>query len=78
MWVDGVGGGKSLSKTVQRSSTVKPRTPCIQSTGIVVRLNGHNCGYNPRSMPSIWYTPQALSCHSHSYTVLIAALRKAD
>ena len=48
-----MGYGNSLSKTVQRSSTVKTRTP--EQSLVVVRVNGHNCGrgYNPRSKPSI-------------------------
>ena len=29
-------------------------------------------GYNPRLMPSIWYTPKVPSCQSHIYIVLKA------
>ena len=45
-----------------------------------MRLNGHSCGrgYNARWIPSIWCAPQAPSCQTHIYTVLKAALRKAD
>ena len=45
-----------------------------------MRHSGHSRGrgYNPRLMSSILYAPQAPLCQTHIYTVLKAALRKAD
>ena len=44
------------------------------------RPSGHSRGpgYNLKFMSSIWYAQQAPSCQTHIYTLLKAALRKAD
>ena len=56
---------------------LKIMSACILDKSLVI--TGGMCQrYNPRSMPSIWCTPQAPSCQSNIYTVLKAALREAD
>ena len=72
-----VKGGKSLSKTVQRSFTVKRHT--LECPQAVVKPNGHHRGqgYNFRSMPFIWCAPQVPLCQFYIYTVLKSCPEKS-